>query len=269
MVDRKKISAVVITYNEERNIRRCLESVQDIADEMVVVDSFSTDRTESICREMGAVFFKHTFEGHIEQKNYALSKASYDFVLSLDADEVLSEQLQRSILSVMDRWECDGYSFNRLTNYCGQWIRHCGWYPDVKIRLWDRRKGKWGGTNPHDSVVMKDNSHVRQLQGDILHYSYHSIRQQVDQINSFSDLSAKAAYEKGKKVFFIKDIVLNPVCTFLKMYFLKKGFLDGYFGFVISINSSFSKFLKYIKLRELYKNNEQAQRIIKEENREP
>src|SRR6056297_459443 len=253
MVDRKKISAVVITYNEERNIRHCLESVKDIADEIVVVDSFSTDQTETICREMGAVFLKHAFEGHIEQKNYALSKASYDFVLSLDADEALSEQLRQSILSVMASWECEGYSFNRLTNYCGKWIRYCGWYPDVKIRLWDRRKGRWGGTNPHDSVVMEDNSRVRHLKGDILHYSYHSIRQQVEQINSFSDLSAKAAYEKGKKPIFIKDILLNPVFTFLKMYILQRGFLDGYYGFVISANSSFSKFLKYIKLRELYK----------------
>lgn len=257
-MDKKKISAVVITYNEELSIKNCLESVQDLADEMVVVDSFSTDRTESICREMGAVFFKHTFEGHIEQKNYALSKASYDFILSLDADEALSEQLRTSILSVKDSWGCDGYSFNRLTNYCGKWIKYCGWYPDEKIRLWDRRKGKWGGTNPHDSVVMKDNSHVRQLQGDILHYSYHSIRQQVEQINSFSDLAARAAYEKGKKAWLIKDIVLNPICTFLKMYFLKLGLLDGYYGFIISINSSFSKFLKYIKLRELYKQGNQS-----------
>ncbi len=252
-MDKKKISAVVITYNEEQNIRRCLESVQDIADEIVVVDSFSTDQTEDICRKMGAVFLQHSFEGHIEQKNYALSKASYDFVLSLDADEALSEQLRRSILSVKDNWEYDGYSFNRLTNYCGKWIKHCGWYPDVKIRLWDRRKGQWGGTNPHDRVVMQNNSQVKHLNGDLLHYSYHNIRQQVEQMNSFSDLAARAAYEKGKKAYLVTDILLNPFFTFLKMYFLKQGLLDGYYGLIISINSSFSKFLKYIKLRELNK----------------
>ncbi len=248
-----KISAVVITYNEERNIRRCLDSLRDIADEMVVVDSYSTDQTESICREMGASFLQHPFEGHIEQKNYALGQARYDIILSLDADEALSPELRESIRSAKNHWDCDGYSLNRLTSYCGKWIRHCGWYPDVKIRLWDRTKGQWGGTNPHDRVVMKEGSNVKHLTGELLHYSYHSIRQQVDQMNSFSDLAARAAYEKGKKASFIKDILLNPVATFLKMYILQAGFLDGYYGFIISVNSGFSKFLKYIKLRELYK----------------
>lgn len=252
-MDKVNISAVVITYNEERNIRRCLESVQDIADEIVVVDSYSTDQTEPICREMGAVFLQHPFEGHIEQKNYALAKAKHDIILSLDADEALSDTLRDSILAVKNHWGSEGYSFNRLTSFCGKWIRHCGWYPDVKIRLWDRNKGAWGGTNPHDRVVMDEGSTVKHLNGDLLHYSYYSIRQQVDQINSFSELAARAAFEKGKKGFFVKDILLNPFFTFLKMYLLKCGFLDGYYGFVISINSSFSKFLKYIKLRELYK----------------
>lgn len=252
-MDRKKISAVIITFNEEQNIRRCLESLQDISDEIVVVDSFSTDQTESICRDMKAKFFQNKFQGHVEQKNYALGKASYDFVLSLDADEALSDQLRDSILSVKNNWNYDGYSFNRLTNYCGKWIRHLGWYPDVKIRLWDRKKGCWGGTNPHDRVIMEENSLVRHLDGDLFHYSYHSIRQQVDQMNSFSDLAAQASYEKGKKANLVKDIFLNPVFTFLKMYLLKRGFLDGYYGLIISVNSSFSKFLKYIKLRELNK----------------
>ncbi|MBS3757572.1 MAG: glycosyltransferase family 2 protein [Desulfobacterales bacterium] len=250
---RIKISAVIITYNEERNIRRCLESLQDIADEIVVVDSYSTDRTEDICREMGAIFVQHPFDGHIEQKNYALGQANHDVILSLDADEALSDELRESIRSAKNHWDSDGYCFNRLTSYCGKWIRHCGWYPDEKIRLWDKHRGQWGGTNPHDRVVMSEDSTVKHLAGVLLHYSYHSIRQQVEQINSFSDLSARAAYEKGKKPIFIKDILLNPVFTFLKMYILQRGFLDGYYGFVISANSSFSKFLKYIKLRELYK----------------
>ncbi len=247
-----EISAVIITYNEERNIRRCIESLQDIADEVLVVDSFSTDRTEDICREMGAVFLQHEFKGHIEQKNYALDKAGHDFILSLDADEALSDELRESVRSAKNNWDSDGYSLNRLTSYCGKWIRHCGWYPDVKIRLWDRRKGRWGGTNPHDRVEMKEGSTVKHLNGELLHYSYHSIAQQVAQMNSFSDLAARAAYEKGKKAYFIKDILLNPPGTFLKMYFLQRGFLDGYYGFVISANSSFSKFLKYLKLRELH-----------------
>jgi glycosyltransferase involved in cell wall biosynthesis len=249
-----KISAVIITFNEERNIRRCLESLRDIADEIVVVDSFSADRTGQICREMGTVFEQHPFEGHIEQKNYALGRASHDYVLSLDGDEALSDELRQSVLAAKNNWQGDGYSFNRLTSYCGKWIRHCGWYPDEKIRLWDRRKGQWGGTNPHDRVVMREGARVKHLNGDILHYSYHSIRQQVVQINSFSDLAARAAYDQGRTTSFIKDILLDPVYTFFKMYILQAGILDGYYGFVICVNSSFGKFLKYIKLRELHQN---------------
>lgn len=246
-----KISAIIMTFNEEQNIRRCLLSLRDIADEIVVVDSYSTDKTEQICREMGAIFMQHEFEGYIEQENYALGKTRYDLVLSLDADEALSETLRESILSVKNNWDSDGYAFNRLTNYCGKWIRHCGWYPDVKIRLWDKRRGAWGGVNPHPRVVMQEGTTVKHLEGDLLHYSYYSVRQQVEQINSFSDLAARAADEKNKRSFFIKDILLNPVFTFLKMYILQCGFMDGYFGFVICANSSYGKFLKYIKLREI------------------
>lgn len=242
-----------MTYNEERNIRRCLESLRDIADEIVVVDSYSTDNTEHICREAGVIFLRHKFEGYIEQEKYALGKTSYGFVLSLDADESLSDNLRESIRSVKNNWDSDGYSFNRLTSYCGKWIRHCGWYPDEKIRLWDKKRGEWGGTNPHPKVIMKEGSLVKLLDGDLLHYSYHSIRQQIEQINSFSDAAARAAYETGKKSIFIKDILFNPLFTFIKMYFLQRGFLDGYYGFVISVNSGFGKFLKYIKLREIHK----------------
>jgi glycosyltransferase involved in cell wall biosynthesis len=226
--------------------------LEDIADEIVVVDSFSHDQTKGICQSKGVVFWQNAFQGHVEQKNFALEKATYDHILSLDADEALSERLRQSILSVKHHWDGDGYCFNRLTSYCGRWIKHCGWYPDVKLRLWDRRKGQWGGTNPHDRVIMKEKSLIKHLDGDLLHYSYHSIDEQIKQINSFSDLAAKAAYANGKRAIFLRDILLNPFGTFLKMYFLKQGFLDGYYGFVISLNSSFGKFLKYIKLRELY-----------------
>lgn len=140
-----KLSAVIITYNEEDNIERCLESLEKTADEILVVDSFSSDRTAEICKSKGVEFIQHSFEGHIEQKNYALSRASNDYVLSLDADEALSDKLIQSIRAAKQNWSTNGYSVNRLTNYCGKWIRHCGWYPDKKIRLWDKRKGTWGG----------------------------------------------------------------------------------------------------------------------------
>ena len=251
-----QISALVITYNEENNIERCLNSLDGIADEIVVIDSFSTDRTAQICKDRGVDFVQHRFEGHIEQKNYALSRANNDHVLSLDADEALSEVLKQSILTTKQNWQDDGYAVNRLTDYCGKWIRHCGWYPDKKIRLWDRRKGRWGGVNPHDHVIMDKSCRVGRLRGDLLHYSYPSIKHHVAQIDKFSDIAARAAYQRGRRANVLLDICLNPMLTFFKKYFLKLGFLDGYEGFVISISTAYGKFLKYIKLRELEKRGE-------------
>jgi glycosyltransferase involved in cell wall biosynthesis len=251
-----KISAVVITLNEEKNIGRCLDSVRQVADEIIVVDSFSSDRTSDICSRRGVHFIQHTFEGHIEQKSYAASRAGHDRVLSLDADEALSEELVHSILLVKQNWLYDGYSFNRLTNYCGKWIRHSGWYPDTKLRLWDRRKGQWGGINPHDRVVLDGGSRVAHLDGDLHHWSYHNIRDHIDTINSFSEIAARAAHTDGRRANLALDIVLNPLLTFFKKYFLKLGILDGYPGFVIAVHTAYGKFLKYIKLRELNKKSE-------------
>ena len=248
-----RISAVVITYNEEKNIGRCLDSIREVADEIVVVDSFSTDKTKEICSSMKVKFLQHHFEGHIEQKNFAVSCASYGHILSLDADEVLSEKLKQSILAAKQHWRSDGYAFNRLTNYCGKWIWHSGWYPDVKLRLWDRNKGRWGGVNPHDRVMMDEHSRVCHIAGDLHHYSYRTIKDHIAQINSFSEIAARAAYAEGRNANLLLDIVLNPLLTFFKKYFLKLGMLDGYPGFMIAIHTAYGKFLKYIKLRELNK----------------
>lgn len=254
-----QISALVITYNEENNIGRCLDSLRDIADEVLVIDSFSTDRTAEICKERGVGFVQHRFEGHIEQKNYAVSLASNNYVLSLDADEALSETLKRSILAARNDWVNEGYSVNRLTDYCGKWIRYCGWYPDRKIRLWDRRKGHWGGVNPHDHVSMPKNCRIGHLDGDLLHYSYPTVKHHITQIDSFTDIAARAAFQGGRRSHLLFDICLNPILTFLKKYFLKLGFLDGYEGFVISVSSGYGKFLKYVKLRELEKQSREGE----------
>jgi glycosyltransferase involved in cell wall biosynthesis len=248
-----KISAVIITFNEEINIGRCLDSVMELADEIIVVDSFSSDNTEEICLKKGARFIKNPFEGHIEQKNYAMLAASHDYILSLDADEALSKELANSIHKVKSNWIYDGYSFNRLTNYCGRWIRHCGWYPDKKLRLWNRKKGCWGGVNPHDRVIIHKKSAIGHLSGDLLHHSYHTIKQHISQINSFSDIAAREKHDQGETANLIIDILLTPILIFIKKYFVKLGILDGYYGFVISINTAFGIFLKYIKLRELNK----------------
>ena len=244
------LSVVILTKNNERDIQRCLESVHEIADEIVVVDSYSTDRTEEICAGFQLRFIQHPFEGHIEQKNWAITQAKYPHILSLDSDEALDDRLKHSVIDVKIDWQHDGYTMNRLTNYCGKWIKHCGWYPDTKLRLWDSRKGHWTGINPHDRYEMTEGASTRHLAGDILHYSYYSIKEHVDQTNWFTDLSAKEYLDRGKKGRMV-NVLLNPAFSFVKSYLLKGGWLDGYYGFVISILAAQSTFLKYTKLRHL------------------
>ena len=248
-----QLTAAIITYNEERNIARCLDSLQKLADEIVVVDSYSTDKTVEICNSYGAKVFQHNFEGHIEQKNYALEKASCSFVLSLDADEALSDELRASIASVKSGWNYDGYEMCRLTNYCGAWIRHCGWYPDRKIRLFDKRKGKWAGVNPHDRFALQESTAaVGLLRGDILHYSYYSISDHIRQVDYFTEISARGLFQHGQTASLLR-LIVSPVYRFVRDYIFKFGFLDGYYGFVVCRISSHAVFLKYAKLRELGK----------------
>ena len=245
-----KISAVIITYNEESTVERCIKSVQRVVDEVLVVDSFSTDRTQEICENLGVRFIQHEFNGYRDQKNFALQQATYDCILSLDADEALSEELKQSILAAKNNWDFDGYYSNRLNNYCGQWIYHSNWYPDRKIRLFDRRKGAWGGLNIHETVRMSKDAKVGYLSGDILHWSLASYEEHVDKANRFSTISAKEYHRIGKRSSILK-IIVNSGWHFLKAYVLRLGFLDGYNGFVISALSAYTCFLKYVKLRRL------------------
>lgn len=244
-----KISAVIITYNEEKNISRCLESLKGIVDEIIVVDSFSKDQTEEICLHHGVTFISHAFEGHIEQKNWAITQASNPYVLSLDADEALDEMLRKSILKIKENWTHDGYSMNRLTNYCGKWIYHCGWYPDKKLRLWDSSKGQWGGDNPHDKYELFDSSSTtKHLEGNILHYSYYTLEDHYKQVTYFTDILSNAQFKKGKKASLI-ILIFSPVVKFVRDYFFKLGFLDGKEGFTICRISAYATYTKYKKLR--------------------
>jgi glycosyltransferase involved in cell wall biosynthesis len=247
-----QLSVVIITFNEERNIGRCLDSVRGLADDIVVVDSFSTDRTQQICLEKGARFITHEFAGHIEQKNWAIAQAKFPHVLSLDADEAPDEELKKAIARVKNDWTHDGYTMNRLTNYCGQWIRHCGWYPDTKLRLWDSRKGKWGGINPHDKYELENDSRIAHLPGNILHYSYYSVEEHYRQADKFSTIAANALFREGKSsnVF----LALVKTCAkFIRNYFIKLGFLDGRNGFIICKITARETWQKYTKLSELNK----------------
>ena len=247
------MTVAIITYNEENNIGRCISSVLEIADEILVVDSFSTDKTEEICKSFGVRFVKNPFIGHIEQKNYALAISSHEHVLSLDADEALSPELLIEIKKIKSQFILDAYAFNRLTNYNGFWVRHSGWYPDKKLRLVKKDKALWGGSNPHDILELKDKiKEVGFLKGDLLHYSYDSIAAHINQTDKFTTIAARAAFKEGKKSSLFK-IFTRPFLKFLRDYFLKLGFLDGRYGFIICCINSLYALLKYSKLYDLEK----------------
>lgn len=247
-----KISAAIITYNEERNIRRCLESLKSIVDEIVVVDSDSSDATRAICEEYETRFIVNPFEGHIQQKNFAIQQCSHEWILALDADESLTDELAMSIKSADLDGNVQGYSMNRLTNYCGQWIRHSGWYPDRKLRLFQKSAAHWGGVNPHDKIIMETASTKAHLKGDLLHYSFYTREDHIRQIRYFTDISSRALFDKGKNINPVM-LVLKVVAKFLKSFVVRTGFLDGRAGFAIARNSAWATWLKYTKLRNLQK----------------
>lgn len=250
-----QLSVVIITFNEERNIERCLKSVLSFADDIVVVDSFSKDQTKNICERYGVRFIEHAFEGHIQQKNWAITQAKFPYILSLDADEAVDDELKEELLRVKKNWSAEGYSLNRLTNYCGKWVWHCGWYPDTKLRLFDSRRGAWGGDNPHDKYeLINPKDRLEHLKGNLLHYSYYTREDHYKQVEYFTSILAKSQFERGKKAPIIV-LILSPVVKFIKDYFIKLGFLDGKVGFTICRISAFATFTKYRKLRALHKAN--------------
>lgn len=248
-----KLSVAIITYNEERNIRRCLSSVAAWADELVVVDSFSTDRTAEICAEFGARFIPHAFEGHIQQKNFALTQCRGEWILSIDADEAPDETLARSIQEAITESSFGGYRMNRLTNYCGQWVHHCGWYPDTKLRLVRNGQASWQGVNPHDRLELHQNAPSGWLQGDLLHYSYYTREDHLRQIEYFGNIASKALFEQGKKVGW-PLIIVKVMVQFIKSYLIKSGWRDGRTGWNISTLSAYATWRKYSKLKALWKN---------------
>ncbi len=247
----QRISVVIISLNEERDIARCLKSVKGIADEIVVVDSFSTDATKDICKSFGAKFIEHEFESYIAQKNFALTCAKYDKILSLDADEELSEELINSILKEKKEFSRDGYSMNRLTRISGKWINHSGWYPDTKLRLFDRNKGEWTGLNPHDEFKFFEKADICKLEGDLLHHSFYSFRELEEQSLRFAELSADAYFVRGKKASCLK-VVFNPFLRFVRDYIFNYGFLHGKTGFKVCKNNALSTYLKYKHLQQLW-----------------
>jgi glycosyltransferase involved in cell wall biosynthesis len=243
-----KVSATIITYNEEKNIGACLESIA-WADEIIVVDSLSTDRTPDICRGYTQKLIQRPWPGHVQQKQFALEQATGDWIVSLDADERLApgsrEEILRAIAAAAPG--IDGFMFPRHSFYLGRWINHGGWYPDYKLRLIRKGKGRWGGIDPHDKLEVEGKTGT--ISSEILHFVYRSLSHQLATVDSFSDITARQWQEQGR-AFRLLPLLARPPLKFLECYLWKQGFRDGLPGFIIAVASSFYVFLKYAKLWE-------------------
>lgn len=241
-----KISATIITYNEQRNLPRAIESLR-CCDEILVVDSGSTDRTVEIARRFGARVVDANWRGYSGQKNYASDEAEHDWILSIDADEALSEDLEGEIwLLKKNGSEFDAYTFPRLAQYLGRWILHSGWYPDRKIRLFDRRKARWVGDYVHESVLC--DGRVGHLEGNLLHYTCGSLSEHLKTMDRYTTLAAEEIVARRKPVG-LRHLLIDPPWTFMKSYFFQRGFQDGLEGLAIAYMASLYTFLKYAKAR--------------------
>jgi len=245
-----KISAVIITYNEESFIERCLASLDGVADEIIIVDSYSSDSTEDICKKYNVRFIRHPFEGYRDQKNFAIRQASFNKILSLDADEALSNELKESIIALKDNWEYDGYVFNRRNNYCGHWIRFSEWYPDKQLRLFYADKGTWGDLNLHEKFIMNNGCRIKRLKGDLLHWPFVSVQDHREKMDKYAEIGAYEFYKAGKKSGIFTPYI-HFTWGFFRSYIVKGGILDGKNGYRICSLYAKSSFKKYKKLREL------------------
>jgi glycosyltransferase involved in cell wall biosynthesis len=248
---RPPVSVTIITLNEEKNLPRAVASVR-WADEIVVVDSGSTDRTVEIARGLGAKVFQHPWQGYGQQKNHAQKQATHDWVLNLDADEVVSPQLANEIQQTLTAVGASedsprGFYFPRKTYYLGRWIRHGGWYPNHLIRLANRRWASWSEPQVHEALEVQ--GPVASLKNPLDHYSFTSIHGQVLTNLNFSRLGARQLAQKGVRPSIFK-LIFKPLGKFFETYVLKKGFLDGLPGFIIAVNAAHSIFLKYACLLE-------------------
>ena len=249
----QKISAVIITFNEENKIAACLASLQGVVEEIIVMDSFSSDKTPEICRQYGAKLFQQHWKGYGFQKNDAAEKASYDYILSLDADESLSPVLQHSILDAKKDGLSGVYQMNRLNNFYGYNLHHGHSYPDKMRRLYNRREVRWSQRPVHETLDIGNHIPVHQLKGDLLHRSKDTLEDHMAAIDKYSTMGAALYVQAGKKAAMLK-LLISPPFTFIKGYVFRLGFLDGYGGFIVAKMNAHEVFLKYSKLILLQKN---------------
>ncbi|MGH9657395.1 MAG: glycosyltransferase family 2 protein [Bryobacteraceae bacterium] len=243
-----KITATIIALNEERNIARAIESLR-CCDEIVVLDSGSNDRTVELATKLGARVIDDPWQGYAIQKNRAAGYASHDWILSLDADEALSEALEGEIWRLKkDGPTCDAYTMPRLAQYLGRWILHSGWYPDRKIRLYDRRKARWVGDFVHESVQC--DGRLGHFEANLLHFTCSSLSEHLKTMDRYTTLAAEEIVSRKEKVT-LSRLIADPAWTFFKTYVLQRGFLDGIEGLAIAHMAAFYTFLKYAKARNM------------------
>jgi glycosyltransferase involved in cell wall biosynthesis len=252
-----QISAVIITYNEEKRLEPALKSLSGVVNEIIVVDRYSDDNTVKLAKKYTDRLFQRKWTNFADQKNFANGKARYPWILSLDADERLSPKLRDEIISLKSQEpECSGFSMPRQVFYLGRWIRHTVWYPDRKIRLFRNDKARWEGEYVHEDLAI--DGEVKRLCGPLYHFTYRNIADHMRRINTFSDLGAQKLYAKNKKCRWY-HLAFFPFFRFVKSYLLKAGFLDGFAGFVISLLDGYTGFVIYAKLKEIWKMGEKIE----------
>jgi glycosyltransferase involved in cell wall biosynthesis len=244
------ITAVIITKNEERNIQRCLDSLKPVVEEIIVVDSNSTDNTVTLCRQAGARVIVQNWLGYGLQKNLGNNAASHDYILSIDADEALDEQLAKAILEEKKKGLQGIYQLSRFNYYYGKFIRHGADYPDRKIRLFNRTNTHWDEKHVHETLVIAPGQKTTILNGHLLHYTYYRFEEHIVKINYYTNLAAQDYFRRGKKASIFK-IIFSPFSAFIQSYIFKRGFLDGLHGFILAIMHAYAAFARYVKLWEL------------------
>lgn len=246
------LSVFIICCDEERNIERSLRSVS-FADEIVIVDSGSQDKTLEICKKYTDTILHKDWAGFVKQKTYAFSQCSHEWILNIDADEEVSPQLKSRIISIVSGSESSdsdlsGYEISRVVNYMGRWWTKGGWYPEYRLRLVRKSKTSWGGTDPHEHAI--PSGATKLIREQLNHYTYSNLREQVQSLNSLSSAAAQSLYNSGRSTSFL-SIFLRPMARFIKFYLAKKGFLEGQPGLIVAVMESIYTFLKYAKLWEM------------------
>ncbi len=248
----ERISAVLITKNEARNVERCLRSLAPVVDEIVVVDDFSTDETAAICERLGARVVRQAWLGFGPQKNVGNAAASHEWILSVDADEALDPFLQRAVAEAKGRGLRGLYEVSRLNWYYGRFLRHGIDYPDRKIRLFPRGAARWNGSLVHEALEVSAPLRVTRLDGHLLHYTYDRVEEHVARANQYTTLAARDAFARGKRPSLVRTL-LGPAATFVRSYLLKGGFLDGRHGLLLAALHAHATFLKHVKLWDLHR----------------